>query len=218
MKQSLPRGIRNNNPGNIRLSKDPWQGLAQVQDDKEFFKFETMTFGVRALACTIITYYDKYHISTIEDLIKRYAPKSENYTEKYIDFVVRRSGFRSDRLLDFHQYDHIRPVVEAIILYENALYKIDPDIIEVALHAAGVKHATIQPRSSKRLKGTAIITSGATISVVSEITKTTNDILPAFSLIDRIYQMAPWLGMALLVGGVGYLGYRFYKEKKTGLL
>ena len=35
----LPRGLRNNNPGNIRLSKDKWKGLRQEQTDGTFFHF-----------------------------------------------------------------------------------------------------------------------------------------------------------------------------------
>ena len=57
MNQQLPRGIRNNNPGNIRLSKDKWQGLRQEQTDGTFFQFiappdflnNTMTQAIVAL-------------------------------------------------------------------------------------------------------------------------------------------------------------------------
>ena len=37
--KSLPRGLRNNNPGNIRITKDKWQGLREKQTDKDFFQF-----------------------------------------------------------------------------------------------------------------------------------------------------------------------------------
>lgn len=46
---SVPRGLRNNNPGNIRLSKDKWQGLRERQEDKEFFQFVSIEWGYRAL-------------------------------------------------------------------------------------------------------------------------------------------------------------------------
>lgn len=36
----MTRGLRNNNPGNLRLSKDKWQGLRLVQTDKEFFSLK----------------------------------------------------------------------------------------------------------------------------------------------------------------------------------
>ncbi len=46
---SLPRGLRNCNPGNIRISKDKWQGLREKQEDKSFFQFTEMKWGYRAL-------------------------------------------------------------------------------------------------------------------------------------------------------------------------
>jgi seryl-tRNA synthetase len=56
-----PRGIRNNNPGNIRRNGDPWQGLAERQGDVEFFTFKTIPiYGIRALARTLIAYQDKH--------------------------------------------------------------------------------------------------------------------------------------------------------------
>ena len=54
-----PRGIRNNNPGNIRRNGDPWQGLAKEQNDREFFTFKSAVYGIRALARLLITYQDK---------------------------------------------------------------------------------------------------------------------------------------------------------------
>lgn len=38
--KSLPRGLRNNNPGNIRTTKDKWQGLREKQTDKDFFSLQ----------------------------------------------------------------------------------------------------------------------------------------------------------------------------------
>ena len=44
----LPRGIRNNNPLNIRRSKDQWKGLRAQQTDSQFCQFETLEYGWRA--------------------------------------------------------------------------------------------------------------------------------------------------------------------------
>lgn len=81
------RGIRNNNPANIRLGCN-WKGLAEKQTDKEFCQFTTMTWGVRALLVTLRTYVVKYHLHTVREIITRWAPPSDgNNTEKYIEFV-----------------------------------------------------------------------------------------------------------------------------------
>lgn len=81
------RGIRNNNPANIRRGCN-WKGLAKVQTDREFCQFDSMTWGVRALLVTLRTYVVKHHLHTVREIITRWAPSSDgNNTEKYIKFV-----------------------------------------------------------------------------------------------------------------------------------
>lgn len=81
------RGIRNNNPANIRRGCN-WKGLTEKQTDKEFCQFTSMTWGVRALLVTLRTYVVKYHLHTVSEIITRWAPPSDgNNTEKYIEFV-----------------------------------------------------------------------------------------------------------------------------------
>ena len=95
-----PRGLRNNNPLNIRRSGDKWQGLRVLQEDKSFFQFQTMAYGWRAafrLLCH--TYYGKYKLRTIRDIITRWAPPKENNTEAYIRRVTDRIGIGPDKEL-----------------------------------------------------------------------------------------------------------------------
>lgn len=83
------RGIRNNNPANIRRGC-AWKGLTEKQTDKEFCQFVSMTWGVRALLVTLRTYVRKYHLHTVREIITRWAPPSDgNNTEKYIEFVEK---------------------------------------------------------------------------------------------------------------------------------
>ena len=71
-----PRNIRNNNPLNIRRSKDQWQGLDAKQNDPSFFKFESMAMGWRAAFVILTkTYYHKYRLFTIRKIIKRWASR-----------------------------------------------------------------------------------------------------------------------------------------------
>ena len=46
--KNAPRGIRNNNFGNLRITKDKWQGLREEQTDPEFFQFKSPKWGYRA--------------------------------------------------------------------------------------------------------------------------------------------------------------------------
>ena len=56
----LPRGIRNNNPLNIRRGKDQWQGLRAQQTDASFCQFESLEYGWRAAFYLLTRTY--YHI------------------------------------------------------------------------------------------------------------------------------------------------------------
>ena len=93
-----PRGIRNNNPLNIRKSGDKWQGLKTLQEDKEFFQFETIEWGWRAAFVILCkTYYGKYKLRTIRDIVSRWAPAKENNTPAYIRHVSDYTGIGPDR-------------------------------------------------------------------------------------------------------------------------
>ncbi len=95
-----PRNIRNNNPLNIRRSKDKWQGLAAKQSDSSFFKFESMEMGWRAAFVILTkTYYHKYRLFTIRKIISRWAPSVENDTEAYIKRVSDLTGIDPDEPL-----------------------------------------------------------------------------------------------------------------------
>lgn len=81
------RGIRNNNPLNIRKG-GKWQGLALRQNDPEFCTFKSPFWGFRAALKILHTYKTKYNLVTIEEVITRWAPPTENRTDRYIQFVA----------------------------------------------------------------------------------------------------------------------------------
>ena len=85
-KKSLPRGIRNHNPGNIKLGT-AWDGLSDEQNDDVFCQFKEPVWGLRALVRILLTYRFNYDIKTIEKIIHRWAPPIENDTENYIKYV-----------------------------------------------------------------------------------------------------------------------------------
>ena len=92
-----PRGIRNNNPLNIRRSRDKWKGLKAEQTDAAFCQFETMEYGWRAAFWLLTrTYYHKYRLFTIRSIIQKWAPPHENNTQAYIDNVSRLTGIPPD--------------------------------------------------------------------------------------------------------------------------
>ena len=94
---SLPRGIRNNNPLNIRRSKDKWKGMRAVQSDAQFCQFESLEWGWRAAFWLLTrTYYHKYRLFTIRTIVQKWAPAIENDTKAYIANVSRLTGIDPD--------------------------------------------------------------------------------------------------------------------------
>ena len=96
----LPRGIRNNNPLNIRRTKDQWQGLKKEQTDSAFCQFENLAYGWRAAFKLLTrTYYHTYRLYTIRAIVGRWAPPNENNTKAYVENVSRLTGIDPDEPL-----------------------------------------------------------------------------------------------------------------------
>lgn len=81
-----PIGIRNNNPGNIRITNDAWVGLSANQNG-EYFTFLKPEYGYRAMA-KILQNYHRRGVNTIQTIINTWAPSSENDTSSYINHVA----------------------------------------------------------------------------------------------------------------------------------
>lgn len=113
----MPRGIRNNNPGNIRISSQPWKGKIKLNTDGAFEQFETMEYGIRALLILLRTYIKRGN-DTIEKIINRYAPTNENDTGSYIKSVEKFTGYDREMTLEF-TLDDMLPLVKAICKHEN---------------------------------------------------------------------------------------------------
>jgi len=86
------RGIRNNNPGNIRKgSKKIWLGEVWPSQDASFSQFMTMAYGVRALFIDLVNKH-KNGYNSVQKIIYRYAPPTENYSARYAKFVADAMG------------------------------------------------------------------------------------------------------------------------------
>lgn len=110
------RGIRNNNPGNIvYMPVNPWKG--QIGTDGRFGVYDTPANGVRAIGKQLMVYRRKYGLSTVRDLIARWAPPVENNTASYISSVARRLGVDADQNIDVAAM--LGQLAAAIILHEN---------------------------------------------------------------------------------------------------
>ncbi len=112
--------IYNNNPGNIRTSSTTWNGEVPNHGEK-FEVFETMPHGIRASARILRTYGSKYGINTIEKIIDRYAPPSDNNPNNanYARHVANGSGFAVDEEIDLNDPNVLIKLMRPIFEFEN---------------------------------------------------------------------------------------------------
>ena len=111
-----------NNPGNIRISSDLFQGEIQPSTDPAFKQFSTMAYGYRAMFRILDTYSKKYGIHTISGIISRWAPPSENDTTSYINFVADKTGIPAFAPISIEDKDSMTKLAYAISWYENGQY------------------------------------------------------------------------------------------------
>lgn len=141
-------GVRNNNPGNIKLSKSNRVYAGQVpraqNKDGVHEQFESIEFGLAAM----ITHLQKRYFGgglgvtkcggqtipsvkdTIEKILYTWACSDydSNPTEQYINFVARRSGFERDEQIDPLSKSDMLRLTYAMTLFEWGV-KYESDIL-----------------------------------------------------------------------------------------
>ena len=122
MDKKLPRGIRNNNPLNIRKGNN-WKGEVCNSTDGEFEQFVSMQWGIRAGFKILKNYMTGYGgrvkaLTNIHDIIHRWAPPSENNCRAYIDSVCRFSGLHEFERLQFSDRNKMLALVDGMIRVE----------------------------------------------------------------------------------------------------
>lgn len=117
--KTTPRGVRNNNPLNIRyVAANKWQGRVEVKKDKEFEEFKSMYFGYRAAIKLIYNYMTMYNLRTIIAIIYEWAPFNENQTDNYIRIVSQRTGIPPTKSIDFAKPCDMFKLVSAMAFVE----------------------------------------------------------------------------------------------------
>ena len=117
--ENLPRGIRNNNPGNIRKTITKWRGETTSIKEKDFEVFEDPISGIRATMVLLLNYYLKYQLSDVLSIINRWAPPNENATDKYQEIVAKHIGVEREQRLNLFDRKVLIKLTEAIVRHEN---------------------------------------------------------------------------------------------------
>lgn len=136
---SGPRGIRNNNPGNLNYAGQAG-ATKEGGPNGRFAVFGSMTEGVAALYKQLQLYF-KRGTNTIESIVKKYAPASDgNNVMSYINQLVKVTGKGAAEMLDSADMSTIFNLMKGIINHENGKgYVSDSDImggIQVGARAA----------------------------------------------------------------------------------
>lgn len=129
------RGIRNNNPGNIRWGCS-WQGLkvGGKEQDKEFCVFIAPEYGIRAMCKILLNYSKLYKINTVAGIIHRWAPPSENNTVAYINHVAKSLGVDSDETIDVSNKNVMLKLIKTIIKHENGINPYSDEVIKKGMN------------------------------------------------------------------------------------
>ena len=128
----MSRGLRNNNPLNIRHSADKWQGARINQTDKAFVQFTSMAYGYRAAWKILDTYCLAFKREgkayNVRNIIGRWAPPTENDTDAYVRAVVKLSGLggnenmpRPKHYWNFEEVDKLVRLIRAMVCVENGI-------------------------------------------------------------------------------------------------
>lgn len=112
-----PRGIRNNNPGNLKISSSAWQGkIPEAQNtDGTFEQFQEYKYGVRAMTKLLINYINSGR-NSIESILNSYSSGSDAYK----NYVSNRTGYTRNQILTADK-EILRKLVQAMAYFENGV-------------------------------------------------------------------------------------------------
>ena len=136
MSTKLPRGARNNNPGNIKHGND-WQGESKGTD-LTFETFKSPEYGVRATAKLLRNYQRVHGLNTVRGIINRWAPSGvdNNSTSNYINSVAGWVGVDPDTKMDLNNAATLSALTAAMARYENGGDFFSRDVIERGVQMA----------------------------------------------------------------------------------
>lgn len=121
----VPRGVRNNNPLNIRrYDHNDWQGKItdSCATDMEFEQFRHAKYGFRAVFI-LFHRYIKQGYNTVESIISRWAPVSDrNHVSNYIHAVCKDTGMTPKTKIECYSWPYMSALVEAMFYVENGVH------------------------------------------------------------------------------------------------
>lgn len=148
-----PRGIRNNNPGNLNFAGQAG-ATKEGGEGGRFAVFESMRDGISALYKQIQLYFSR-GVNTIESVVNKYAPADDNNNvQAYIKQLVGATGKQADEKLSGEDTETVFKLIRGIINHENGKgYVSDQDIlsgIQVGSTATAMRQQTMQQQPAAK--------------------------------------------------------------------
>lgn len=216
-----PRGVRNNNPGNLRWG-DPWQGLvpAAQRTDKDFCQFVAPAWGIRAIAITLITYQDKHGLRTVLDVIARWAPPNENNTAAYIAAVAAATGVGMGATINVHDYAVLAVLVRAIIRHENGLTPHSGDWYDAVTLDEGLRLAGVVKPAARKVPSPVAVaaTAGGSAAVVEAIQQVQPLLQATGQVVNATAGWPQWLrliGALLVLASLAAAGIAWWRQRRA---
>lgn len=205
-----PRGIRNNNPGNIDKGQ-PWKGLAvpsqmteEQRAEPRFAIFTEPKWGIRAMAKLLMNYQAMHNLRTVDAMIRRYAPPVENKTEAYVRRVSDAMGLQPDERFSMDDFDLAKTMVIEMIKHENRNVQPYDDLtIDTALMLAGIEppRKVPWPGKSRTTTGTSIAGVGTALTAayqpIQEAAAQVEPLIPLSENLKWVFIGLTLVGLAL---------------------
>lgn len=229
-------GVRLNNPGNLEWGS-PWEGLVPREKSRyyktgtgpqqRFCEFADAASGIRAIARTLITYFDKRKardgsaIDTVAEVVERWAPSFENNTSAYANHVAKLMSVDPDQILDIKSYDVMYGLVTGIIAHENAGYAYPAEVVEEGLRRAGVVKKITQKNNvplTKETVAAGVAGAGSAAGILAPIIP---DVAKAVTDHKADLASGDWKLLVIGLVGVGlavWVAYAQYKRRVAGAL
>jgi len=128
-----PRGLRNNNPGNIESGRFAATVQGFQGSDGRFAQYATPEQGIQA-ADKLLTSYAGRGLNTVNGIVNRWAPPTENNTGAYVAQVAKELGVDPNQPLDMNNWEVRQKLIAAKIRVENGKQPYAEDVFQRALN------------------------------------------------------------------------------------
>jgi hypothetical protein len=176
---SDPRGLRNNNPGNIEYGQfAKAHGATGVESQGRFALFDSAQAGLNALAA-LLRKYGNQGIDTVRGIISKYAPASDGNPASYMASVAKKLGVGLDSKLNLSDAGVLSGLMGSIVQFENGRNPYSGEMLSLAAKTAlggGAPNITIHQTNTATVSGSSDpVTAGREVG--KAFTKNSSDLI-----------------------------------------